>query len=757
MTVSTTASTVTYTGTGLVTAYAVPFLFHDNSHIVATRTVSAVASVLVLGTDYTLTGAGVDGGGTLTLTTALASGATLKIERTVPFSQAVDFRTQGDFSAATHMAAFDRAAMMAQQLARDVDALELGTPILLDSRMVTAAGTTTQRTLADRFADVFNVKDFQATGNGVADDTPKIQAALTAAAVRGVRVLVPAGTYKVTSPLLLPSNVTLEGEGRGSVLQVSGTGVTCLLATSVSNVTIRKLRIVGSGAGVGSGCGIDFVDVATGSISDCLAESFEHHGIILEKSATGCTDVVVERCTVTGMTKATAGAGIGSNRCARTRVVNCVATGNRIGITFNDTTDGLMQANLARGNSEIGLTIDGVATNAGLSARNVVSNNQAVGNGFALGAVPGSTLYGGIYLGNYGADTAVVGNLSTGNAGDGIRCYGGVAGTILSGNNCRDNAHAGIALSGCGNVLVSGNTCRANGYQGVDVYRSYDVTVGTNILISNDTGASRSGLRVMDTDQCTVTSNRIANHTHEVEVSQTSLAAYDAAVTYGLNSKATYGGRAYRSLQFLNLAHTPDSSPTWWVAMDPPIYDAAVTYAAGDTVTYSINVYQSLQAANLAHTPGFPSSDGWWKGINPVSSYLNDCLVMGNILVGTHTSVISDSANKGVFANNIVASGSLATWGADGAWLKKALSVFVQSWNPGSLAVGATYSTTVTVTGAAVRDLAFAAVADATLPAGYILRADVISADTVQVAAYNGSAGVYDMASQTLRVVVVKL
>lgn len=116
MTVSTTTSKVSFAGNGSTTAFAVNFYFLANSHLkVVLRAADGTETVKTLGTDYTVTGAGVSSGGTVTMTTAPASGTTLVVLRNVPITQDVDYQPNDPFPAQTHEQALDKLTMIAQQ------------------------------------------------------------------------------------------------------------------------------------------------------------------------------------------------------------------------------------------------------------------------------------------------------------------------------------------------------------------------------------------------------------------------------------------------------------------------------------------------------------------------------------------------------------------------------------------------------------------------------------------------------------------
>ena len=100
------------------------------------------------------------------------------------------------------------------------------------------AGATAQ-TVQTKLEQYVSVKDFGAVGDGVADDTAAIQAALNASV--GGDVWFPAGIYKVTATLTIPPRVRLIGNSKlqgGSSQIVSLTANPIFSGTPVSGSTV---------------------------------------------------------------------------------------------------------------------------------------------------------------------------------------------------------------------------------------------------------------------------------------------------------------------------------------------------------------------------------------------------------------------------------------------------------------------------------------------------------------------------------------
>jgi hypothetical protein len=122
MTVSSTTAKVSYTGNGTTQAFAVPFYFlADSQLLVILRLPSGAESVQVLGSNYTVAGAGVLTGGTVTMNVAPATGATLIIARNVPLTQETDLQPNDRLPAETLEQSIDKLTMITQQLDEAVD------------------------------------------------------------------------------------------------------------------------------------------------------------------------------------------------------------------------------------------------------------------------------------------------------------------------------------------------------------------------------------------------------------------------------------------------------------------------------------------------------------------------------------------------------------------------------------------------------------------------------------------------------------
>jgi hypothetical protein len=129
-----------YTGNGAASVYPFDFKIVNQSHLSVKVVLIATGAetALTITTDYTVTGVGDEGGGSITLVDNSqvwldASGDLLStyqivLERIVPISQDVSIKNQATYYASTHEAAFDKLCMIDQQ-----QQVELSRALRLDS------------------------------------------------------------------------------------------------------------------------------------------------------------------------------------------------------------------------------------------------------------------------------------------------------------------------------------------------------------------------------------------------------------------------------------------------------------------------------------------------------------------------------------------------------------------------------------------------------------------------------------------------
>lgn len=308
MAVQSDTSRIQYAGNNsTVTSYAVPFVFLENSHLQAiARTSAGVESAVAL-TNHT--GAGDVNGGTVRTAVAVPVASTLTIFRVVPATQTTQYQEGGDFPAASHERALDKLTTIAQQLNRKVGSAirlseatqlpDLNPPLTNQQHIlssvggaapswqalpslsigpVIATGSTTARSVQDRFADVVNVKDFGAIGDGVADDTAALNSFFSACAGK-VGDLGSGLTFLFSGQLSIPANVALRGDSilRSNGTTVSGAQVTiagsfvaeCLHVTTAGTETNYDLvSFIGSDYEIGRiVCQSDIERVGTGGIN----------------------------------------------------------------------------------------------------------------------------------------------------------------------------------------------------------------------------------------------------------------------------------------------------------------------------------------------------------------------------------------------------------------------------------------------------------------------------------------------------------
>lgn len=179
-------------------------------------------------------------------------------------------------------------------------------------------------TVQSKLREAVSVKDFGAVGDGVADDTAEIQAAVSWAISNNAWVQIPAGTYKVTSQIVIDTRTAAAGTfklfGKGATLSVPGGNIAALNTTTFTDLSntastgglvrvltpdsdshscfIEGLRFYKPDTAYPTRYGT-FINVSTQRnvhISDCVFSGGYDIGILF----TPTYGASIERCSITG-------------------------------------------------------------------------------------------------------------------------------------------------------------------------------------------------------------------------------------------------------------------------------------------------------------------------------------------------------------------------------------------------------------------------------------------------------------------------
>ncbi|MFH5925989.1 glycosyl hydrolase family 28-related protein [Roseomonas xinghualingensis] len=233
------APRVHYVADGTQSAFVFPFPIFESDDI------ELHVDGLHIRTGYAVSGAGNSDGGLLTFARPPAKGARVVLRRRLVMERVTDYQPNGVLRAKTLNDELDRQMAALQELREDHSGAlrqspgEAGGQFVLPLRSARAnrllgfdsigniaifpRGEATlsapfpgaiPRTVEDKLAERLSARDFGATGDGVTDDGPALQAAMNAAAASGKHLDIGEGTYRTTIPLTLPgaaAGLTMRG------------------------------------------------------------------------------------------------------------------------------------------------------------------------------------------------------------------------------------------------------------------------------------------------------------------------------------------------------------------------------------------------------------------------------------------------------------------------------------------------------------------------------------------------------------------
>jgi hypothetical protein len=400
---------------------------------------------------------------------------------------------------------------------------------------------------------LISVKTHGAVGNGTANDTAAIQAAIaTVKAAGGGTVYFPKGSYKVVFPaglsaysslFALPSNTAVEFEAGASMTASAVTGSTLFAAVfgvdqtalPVSNLRFTGVRISqtapGGGQELGAGIMLQVApDTAANSVTNVSIERCHFVG-------TACAIYILQRTS----------AGTATRQVSGVKIHNCSGLGNYSGITADGEDIEIIGNTLVGSTSSPASYYDAVSIHSG---RNV----RVVGNHFS-------------YYGEFGVNVRNSPNNLSGSSNI-LIAHNTIAECTLKGIGVYTTS--GETVYGVSNVSVTGNTVshstNGNGCCGI-LISAGSATVGTplnkvavtgNLLNNCNVGLEITGTGGVPLLYLTLANNNVFGRPTcaepQLKVNHAQLSSITGNVIDGENVGAAYKSVAIENLQYSTIS-----------------------------------------------------------------------------------------------------------------------------------------------------------------------------------------------------------